>query len=64
MSEGQVVEVSATAAKLWDVLTMWPGTYHVEELTSQLQTSKAGLSRALMELEEANLISTEIEEDY
>ena len=63
MSEGHEVEVSATTLRVWEVLTQWPGTYHVTELTSQLHMSKAALSRALLELEEANLISTEIEED-
>lgn len=63
MSEGHEVEVSDTALKVWETLTQWPGTYDVTELTSQLHLSKAALNRAMMELEELSLLSTEVEED-
>lgn len=48
-----MINVSKQAARLWRLLTERPGHYTIDEIKKDLQTSKTGVSNALLELEEA-----------
>lgn len=54
-----MIILSREAAKLRRVMLERPGRYSISEMKRELHTSKAGVARAITELEDAGLIRME-----
>lgn len=54
--------LSDAARKLWRLLSERPGPYHLAELKQDVGLSKSALIRAVHELEEADIVSSWMEE--
>lgn len=58
------MKASAATIKLWNLLRQRPATYTDTEIKRDLNVmSKSALLRAVDELEEAGLITTEVEDE-